>query len=782
MGRWLRLSFLILTLAALTSSIAESIGVEERFQFADGLYARGMYELAAKEYEAFLRDFPDSGKADVACFRLGESYRHTGDFSAAEKQFRKVFLEYKDSKFRLRAGFRRADLFMKIEQYGAAIDLFRMVLKEKLPEDMGAASLYLMGEALMKTGKKDEAAETFGKVKSQYPSSKFLSFTLLRLGEIALEKQDGLDKAIEYFKAASEKPASDRVAAEALFQIAELHFRKSAFDKSSAAYKKLLDEYPSDSRSSEARLRAAWAAHHAGLYTDALKIAVSSLKGSAADRTAEWMYLKANCERRLMKNAEAVKTYAQLLAAHPDSKFAGPVRHEKALIHYKLGQFDEAVSEACRIKLTGENKKDIYWLLAESYSSAKREDGAVQYYSLLAKEFPKSDVSCDATYRLAHHLQSRGQLKEASRLYNQVAANFPKSEIAARALFASAACLARENMHAEATRDWTRVVREYPSDLLVEESYYQKAMGETRLRRDEDALNSLRALLKKFPQSKFKAEAHYWQGMLLKEAGKLQDAEEQFRAALKSGVRKEIARKVEFHLAIVLQKAGKFDESVSFFQPLLSSPLREKFSPALLEWLCEYRLGRKDLPEAVQAARALIELNDEPGWRQIGWCLLGRGVLAQGNNDAAKTAFEKSLGAKAATRFASEAALRLGEIAAGANKFADSEGYFKQAAGLASDDAQLGVRVRAYAGLARCAKATKDLANAARYFMIVSILYDDPELVPECLYEAAEALRAQGKEKEAAKVIEELKKRYPASKWTRKTGQASVSGTGKVGT
>jgi len=60
----------------------------ERLQLADGLYSRGMYRLAAREYEAFLLEFPDSKKIDVVLFRMGESYRQEGRHVEAEKAFR----------------------------------------------------------------------------------------------------------------------------------------------------------------------------------------------------------------------------------------------------------------------------------------------------------------------------------------------------------------------------------------------------------------------------------------------------------------------------------------------------------------------------------------------------------------------------------------------------------------------------------------------------------------------------------------------------------------------
>ena len=79
----------------------------ERLQFADGLYARSMYKLAATEYLGFLKEYPDAGKADVAHFRLGECYRHLGRLVDSEKEFRLVYASYPESEYRLKAACNR---------------------------------------------------------------------------------------------------------------------------------------------------------------------------------------------------------------------------------------------------------------------------------------------------------------------------------------------------------------------------------------------------------------------------------------------------------------------------------------------------------------------------------------------------------------------------------------------------------------------------------------------------------------------------------------------------
>ena len=94
------------------------------------------------------------------------------------------------------------------------------------------------------------------------------------------------------------------------------------------------------------------------------------------------------------------------------------------------------------------------------------------------------------------------------------------------------------------------------------------------------------------------------------------------------------------------------------------------------------------------------------------------------------------------------------------------------AASLAADDSLAAIRAQAYAGLGRAAKAAGDSAAAARYFMSVAVLYDDTNLVPECLGEAALAFGQAGRTDEARRTAEELQKRYPQSAWAGKVAAA----------
>jgi TolA-binding protein len=57
--------------------------------------------------------------------------------------------------------------------------------------------------------------------------------------------------------------------------------------------------------------------------------------------------------------------------------------------------------------------------------------------------------------------------------------------------------------------------------------------------------------------------------------------------------------------------------------------------------------------------------------------------------------------------------------------------------------------------------ASGDQAEAAKAFLTVAVLYDDPQVTPKALMKAAEAYRKAGNTFEAEKALKELQQRYP---------------------
>lgn len=752
----------------LAGGAAMGLEPKEQLQFADGLYSRGLWEVSLREYQAYLAAGGEKAALDAVHYRMGECWRELGKAVEAESAYARAYDESAGGEYHFRAGLRRAELMDGAGRLQDQAQLLEAMLSQNPPPEFGAACRYALGNSQMKAGQKEAAAATYATVLKSYSGTPYAGYAALALAGLR-QGTPGQEAGLEQlYLVAISNPPSARVGAEGWFQLGDFYFRQKRFEQSARAYEKLATLYPADERVAESRVQMAWAFHNAGLYADALQACDRALAGADVKKPAEWLYLKANCERQLVRNEAAVNTYAALLQKHPEAAMADSAAYERALTFYKMGDFSNAVRQARALELTPRIRKDVYWLLAESNAALGDEAGAVQYYRLLTTEFPASELAADALYRLGHLMQKRGELRQAAEVFGQLATDYPRHELAPQALFAEASCMGRAKQNEDAAAVWARLIEKYPGSKFVEESLYQKAMVEVFLRRDEQARGTLGELLAKFPATRFLADAQFWQGVLLEEQGKLDDADSAFRKALESKPSPELQLKCRFRLGLVLQRKGMVDEAAGLFQALLGTSLKTQFTPELMEWLAEYHLGRKQFALADEAADTLMARAGTDQWKQIGLTIKGKAALGQGRPVSARQAFESAVAIDIKGAAAAESHLKLGDIRIEAGEVAEAKAEYERAAGMAAADTLLAVRVHAYAGIARALKAQGNLDGAARHFLSVAVLFDDPVLVPECLDEAAEAFAKAGRKDESEKVVKELLDRYPDSVWAKK--------------
>lgn len=762
--------FLALALACLGATGAAALDEGERLQFADGLFLRGIYDMALKEYMVFLESYPESVSADAVWYRTGECYRELGNRIAAERAYVRA-VGMAESPYRFRAWLRRAELQMDGGRWEPALAMLDELLTQGPPGEIAAAALYQSGFCLERLDRKGEAAGRFEQVLAAHKDSPFHAYALLALGNLRAADPASAPGAEEMYLNVTRQPPSPRLAAEAWFRLGALYYERRDYARSAHAYQQLLEGHAEDARADEARLQAAWAFHHAGRYADAMALceAGRAREDLPAAQQAAWLYVAANSERNLMRHEAAAKSYALLIERYADSPYAAAAAYERALSLYKLGRYEEAVAQARAIKPGPELTEKVYWLLAESHAALKNPDQAIQSYRLIVTQFPESELAPEALFRLAHLLRGREEFAAAADLYGQVFRKHPAAPVAAQALFSAGYCLARAGREEEAVREWAQLVQSYPDDPLVEDALYQRAMADTHLGRKEQALESFAELHKRYPASRFGTEARYWSGLIHESAERLGDAEADLRAALAGQPGQELKRRAQLRLAIVLYKRERRDEAAALLQELLETPARGELIAPLLEWLAEHRLARGEFEAALAAGGALVEnAGTEAEWKQIGRYIEGRSLIGLGRDGEAQARFAESVAIPARTPALAQAHLGLGRLALAAGDFAAAGLEFGKAADLATDDAALPVRVAAYVGLGKAFEGQGDFDAAARFFMSVALLFDDPAVVPESLYRAAVAFQRLGRTEEAARTVGELKARYPESEWAGK--------------
>lgn len=768
------------------TSTADVIEAGDRKLLADGLFSRGFHALALPEYLALAGRRPPPAALDEILFRLGECQRQLKRPAEAEASYRRLAAEQPQSPLRDRAVLMRGLIVLEMGNAAVGAELLESLLASTTNADLRAAATYHAGEAREQAGDAPRALAHFRALRETAPAHELAAYAGLRLAVLQARGggPEALDAAMALYQQLAEKPFSARVGAEALFQAASLAYTRGQFETSARLFRQLAERHPGDLRAREAARPSAWAHYRTGRYADALETAAAGAAAvdQPADERAEWLYLQANCERQLDRRAEALRSYAALLAADPASAFAPAARYERLLVLFKEGAYEQVLKEADALAdPPADQLPDLLWLQAEAAEALKDTARAVQFYRLLVRQAPRSALAADATYRLAHQLQQQQAWGEASRAYLELAERWPTNALVPQALFASGLCLAQAGQSEAALRDWHQLLTRFPEHETVPEARFQKAMEEIRLGNGREAAATLDTLMRDHPGHPRLDEARFWRAQQAYAAREMGEAERLLRACLAGHPPLEVAREASFLLGLVLQATGRDAEAAATFQPLLDAPVGSKFSIDRLNWLAEFQFARQAFAESEAAARAMAARAPSPEWKQTAFTLLARAQQARQRPAEAIAAYTQALAVEARTRYGAEAALRLGELLMATGRLDEAVARLQDAAARASTPELQDLRAYAYAALGTAVERRGDREAAVRYHMSVAILFDDAERVPAALDRAATLLAELGREAESRATVAELLERYPGSPPALRRRQADAAAPAPAG-
>lgn len=744
--------------------IASRVGgatVEEQQQFADGLYARGLYELALREYMAILRAAPQYPALDQVLYRVAECYRERGNVAAADLFYRRVINEYPTSPFRMRADLRRAELFLGAKRPVEAIQMLRELIGRAPPPELEAGARYFLAVAARMTNGLADAESELRLILQRFDRTPFVCLAALELADLRERAGAPFEEIARLYRIAAEHAGSTNLAAEAWQRLGNAAYAATNHAAAAEAYDRLLRDHPGHPRAIEAALPAAWSLYHIGRAADALSLAERQIE--LRGETDEWLYLVANARRMLLDTDRAVEAYDALVRRYPSSRLAGAARYESALALFRQRRFTEVIRRLDHADWDPDVRAEVDWMLAESYAHAGSPAAAIQHYRRVVEASSPSPRAPEAMYKLGRMLVERGARAEASDLLRALAARYPDHPMAPAALLTSGFAHAADERWEEAVTDWGRLERTWTNSPHAEEALFQKGLAEIRLQRAPAATASLQALLRRFPATSQAAEAHYWLAVLADQSGETGDSETHLRRVLELDPPPDLRRRARFLLARTIQKLGREGEAADLWQELLATPSRADMPPALLEWLAQHRLAQRAFSNAIAVAEALLVAAPDEAWRQIGAHLLGRAREGLGDRAGALQAFEQTDRGIPVTRARIEALLATSRLRIPEGNLEQAEYAARRAAELASDDRFAELKAQALKLLGEIAEARTDLTTASRYYLSVAILYDHPILSPECLHRAAEILSSLGDTNEATRLRVELRQRYPQS-------------------
>jgi TolA-binding protein len=400
---------------------------------ANGLYARGLFQLASQEYAGFLRENLDHPQRLAALYSLAVCQYRLNDYAKAATLLRGVL---KDGTFA-----RRAEALAVLGQcemagkrYAEAVAAWDELLSKYPTSPQAEPAAVNRVQSLYLLGRYADASTACARFTDAHPrsASRAAALYFQALALRALGKDDEAIAAVDRLLAAD---ADRRYAVDAPLIKGQALESMGKFDAAAAQYERMLAEAPPE-RKCDASYALGTVLVRAGKYDPAIKALSSVSDGAYAkparlqlglallaadkpgearaaldevarndpERAASARYALARCDMAERKYESAREQLGQLLAVRPAPASATQIALDRAICLMELGKFDAAATElealASRAPADAAQAPEVLYRLAFCLHKAGKFDtshaACERLASLGRSDFARGGAEVDA--------------------------------------------------------------------------------------------------------------------------------------------------------------------------------------------------------------------------------------------------------------------------------------------------------------------------------------------------------------------------------------------------
>src|SRR5215468_3580616 len=384
---------------------------QRQLDYANGLFARKLYDLAIPEYQKYLDDYPGRAGRSNAYFSLGECYRNLHRDSSARTNLQKVLNDYGDSEFAGPAAFALAEMAFADKDYATALPLFhRSAGKSKEPA-VALSAHYFEARCLEALGRKEEAANIYAEIAEAGNPNPFREDARVTAASIFATRGRKVDALKQYEALANEaqKPAlkAESAVRGGMIALDIVQADKGKTDKAMAERAEaLLRKGRSLPEAGKFRAIAQVGLRRLQYQTGQYERLLAEYKKEQANlpeaAQAEVLLLAANSERQLGQSKEAEGLYTQIIAKYPDREEAKDAAYQRLINVYNSdpSALLSAVDEFLATNPTSERADQAKLLKAEAFYKQQNCAEAIPIFDELRASQLSAKLRADAAYKL----------------------------------------------------------------------------------------------------------------------------------------------------------------------------------------------------------------------------------------------------------------------------------------------------------------------------------------------------------------------------------------------
>lgn len=738
------------------SAVSASSPDQIQLDFANGFYARKLYDSAAPEYEKYLGVYANAPDRQAALFRLGECYRATGNLAGAKTAYQTLVTTFSIGDFVGPAAYRLADLFYTEKNFSAALTYFRKASVRVKDPAVALASKYYSARCLENLKSPAEARIIYEDILSTKGDNPFREASRSSLGQILI----GLgrkEEALKQFVALQTEASKPEIKVEAIVKSGLLRIELGQAEKGALDLKNALKSPAIGAWRPLAEVGLLRVLYETGKYQQLLETYESASKNFPAETKPEVQLLAANSKRQLGDHAGAREIYEQVAKEFPDSVYEKEAAYERLVSLYNSDDANLAkeVDDYLARNVEPGKRDQVLLLKAESLFKQQRYAEAAPAYGALAHSQLAANLRAEAQFKLGWCSMQVKDNERALAAFNDFLSENPQHKLVPSALVQRGVAQQQSKNLKAALQDFSEVIARFPQARERELALQQKALILGQQQDNAGMAETFQRLLKDFPKSPAAAQANYWIGWAAFEA-------KDYKAAIAPLLEARQIDKEQFfdRATLRLMLAHYYLEDRTALAADVESYLRGapkgKVPAEILRWLGTAFLNEHD-DEA--AEKYLVLLTQREGdFQADDWLNLGRAQLHAHQFAEASKSLQTYLASTTQALPRATGLLALGEAQLGLGQYDEAQKFIDEACTL-QGEGKVNAQGRMLSG--DIAAARGDREQASKIYRGISVIIDDPEITPRALEKAWEVLKKSGAEPEAAKVLNELQTRYP---------------------
>lgn len=459
---------------------------DNQYSVAAAHYTHGRWQLAADEFESFLRQFPRDSRATAVIFFLGETLVQLQRYPEASDRFGEYLRQAPQDRYATQARFRLAELTFFQGDYRQARESLETFRTQHNESPLNAYVLAYLGEIALTAGDGPGAEALYREAIERYregPLERQCRFGLAH----ALELQGNVEEAIRFYRFLVEN-GQGTLADDAQLQIGALLYKKGDYDAAIAALADFETAFPQSPLRVTARYWVGMSYLASARYRDAVTALAAAAGSTPSPELAPAIEFAWADALQKLGDGEAARAHLQnVLNNWPECAWADDAHQVLAQTAFQANDLEAAVRlgrEFAQKHPDSPLRSVAAQTLGRALLKQEQFEAAIEVFeALLASDSASSDANqTDSVesqlamgeplattasrranqYYLALALLGVGRADAALSMLDGIRPGANERELAAGLLVARASCLIALKRFAEAIEPLQNYLQEHP--------------------------------------------------------------------------------------------------------------------------------------------------------------------------------------------------------------------------------------------------------------------------------------------------------------------------------